>query len=111
MKILRSIQNDYRVLGIDFNQPIENGSFNKLNLRIFAVFNLAIISNFVYFFHVAKTIDEFTISFFVMTSFIAIAIVYGIVLWNRKSIIQLANATEKLLNERMIEFTVILDSN
>lgn len=103
MKILQSVQNDYPILGLHFiDQPIRNYyALNKRNLQAFIMLSLAITSSIVYFFHVAKEIDEFTISFFVTTSFIVIAIVYGIVLWNRKSIFELVNVVEKLVNESM----------
>lgn len=103
MKYLQSVQNDYPILGISFNQSFEEKyPFNKQNRNTFFVLGLAIISNFVYFFHVAKTIDEFTFSIFTLTSLIVVTVVYGIVLWKLKSMSVIYNAVVKLTDESKI---------
>ena len=99
LKILESVRNDYPILGINLNQSIQKQSFNKQNLQSVFALGLSVASNFIYFFHVATTIDEFTISIFMSSSIAVVATVYAIVLSKVKSIMKLNNAIEILINE------------
>lgn len=104
LKVIQFAKKNYSILGINFNQPIQKCSLNEQNLETFFVLGLAIISNFVYFFHVAKTIDEFIISTFMTTSIVVITIVYVTLLWKMNTVRELCNAIENLINESEFEF-------
>lgn len=104
LKVIQSAKNDYPILGFNFNQMDQKNSFNDQNLQAFFALGLAIISNFVYFFHVAQTIDEFIISTFMTTSIVVATIVYVTLLWKMNTMRMLCNAIEKLINESEFEF-------
>lgn len=106
LKVIQSVKNDYSILGLNFNQSFQTHSFNKQNLKSFFALGLAITSNCVYFFHLAKTIDEFILSIFTTTSIVVVTIVYAVLFWKMKPIHELCDAIETLINESELQIRI-----
>lgn len=95
MKFFERIQNDFESIGIS----VHRSPFNLRNLLVLFVFYTGIISNWAYFFVIAKTFQEYVKSVFVATALISSSTVFAYIAWKMRKIFNFLNESEKTIGD------------
>lgn len=110
MKVLQVIQENFAFLGINPRRP--------LNANLFIVIAIIVwshISNCVYFFHVASTFQEFTLSINSTSTTTLMILVYGIFVWKMQEWLEFIDCLELVIDrnllfkDRIIETTLLVE--
>lgn len=110
MKVLQEIQKNFAFLGIDPHRPLNTNLFIVVTIIIWSH-----ISNCVYFFHVARTFQEFTLSINSTSTTTLMILVYGIFVWKMQELLHFINCLELVIDrnllfkDRIIETTLLVE--
>lgn len=101
MKIFQLLQKNIAHLGLAADQI----PFNKRSLLIIFIFCSGIILNCVYFFHRAKTFQEYAESVFVVTAIIVVTLDFTFIVWRMRHFSNCVNEAEQIIDDS--EFRII----
>lgn len=97
MKILKSVQDNFAILGINLNQ-LTHHAFNLKTLMIILVFGVAIISSYVSIFR-AHSFKEYTDSIHVGFAFTLGSAIFAIVICKMTKMSELIGGIETIIIE------------
>lgn len=99
MKLFKSIQSHFAVVGISLHHANQKYLLNTKNMTVTVTFGLTFIAKGMYLVHVAEKFEEFTASVFVVLALVAITSSFEIFIWKMSNVFQLIDILEKMVNE------------
>lgn len=100
MIIFKSIKHSFEALSLYPSQPNENRRYNSINLAIQSIFFVSIITSGIFFFYEAKTLLEYSDSFYSFTTAIGTSVFFAVLVWKKSKIFALIGKYEATIEKR-----------
>lgn len=99
MKLFKSIQKHFAVVGISSRHANQKHLLNAKNVTATIIFGLTFTVKAMYLVHGAEQFEEYIAALFVVTALVSITVCFAIFIWKMPNVFQLIDTFEKTVNE------------